>query len=174
MTTPTIKIPPLILRPWKLEDADSLFLLLQEQHILKYYPPTAFTLEKTRNYIKHQVTHWQERGFGHWAVVTQTDGQVVGWDGLEYLPELDEVEVAYLLGQRVRGHGFATRAARAAVRFGFEQAGLKEIIGLVHPQNAPSIRVLEKCGLAFNDRLVLWGLEMCRYRIALLDFKQFH
>lgn len=165
MIIPTLETPPLILRPWTLEDTDTLFLILQEPDILKYFPPTAFTLEKTRNYIKHQLSHWQARGYGHWAVVTQEDGQVVGWNGLEYLPELDEVEVAYLLSQRVRGHGFATQVASAAIRFGFDISGLKEIIGLVHPENVPSIRVLEKCGLVFTDRLFLWGLEMCRYRI---------
>ncbi len=165
MTIPTLGTSHLILRPWTLEDADSLFLILQEPDILKYYPPTAFTLEKTQRYIEHQLKHWQERGYGHWAVVTQAGGHVVGWNGLEYLPELDEVEVAYLLSQRVRGHGFATQAACAAVRFGFEKAGLKKIIGLVHPENIPSIHVLEKCGLVFIDRLTLWGLKIRRYQI---------
>jgi [ribosomal protein S5]-alanine N-acetyltransferase len=165
MIIPTLGTSDLTLRPWTLEDADALFRILQEPDILRYFPPTAVTLEKTQNYIKHQLDHWQERSFGHWAVVTQADDQVVGWNGLEYLPELDEVEVAYLLSRRVRGHGFATQVASAAVRFGFESTGLKKIIGLVHPQNAPSIRVLEKCGLVFTDRLTWWGLEMSRYQI---------
>jgi len=73
--------------------------------------------------------------------------------------------VAYLLSHQVWGRGFATEAALAAVRYGLETAGLQAIIGLVHPDNIGSIRVLEKCGLTFFDRRVYWGLEMCRYRI---------
>ena len=165
MTIPTLETPHLILRPWTQEDTDALFRILQEPDILEYYLPTNFTLEKTERYINHQLKHWQERGYGHWAVALKEEGCVIGWDGLEYLPETDENEVAYLLSHRVWGRGFATEAARAALRYGFDTAGLQAIIGLVHPGNTGSIRVLEKCGLAFIDRKIYWGLEMCRYRI---------
>jgi len=165
MTIPTLGTHDLALRPWTYDDAEALFHILEEPDILKFFPPTVFTLEKTRNYINHQLKHWQERCYGHWAVTLKTDGSVVGWDGLEYLPETDESEVAYLLSRQVWGRGYATQAAQAAVKYGFETAGLRAIIGLVHPQNTGSMRVLEKCGLSFIDRKVYWGLEMRRYRI---------
>jgi RimJ/RimL family protein N-acetyltransferase len=165
MEIPTLSTPRLVLRPWLLEDADTLFLILQEPDILKFFPPTTFTLDKTQRYIQHQLRHWQERGYGHWAVTKKDDQSVLGWCGLEYLPETDENEVAYLLSHRVWGRGFATEAAQAAMRFGLETTGLEAIIGLVHPENIGSIHVLEKCGLSFVDRKVYWGLEMCRYRI---------
>jgi len=165
MNIPSLAIPPLLLRPWTPEDAPALFKILQEPGILKYFPHTSFTLEKTLRYIAHQLKHWQEHGFGHWAVVTPGDGQVVGWNGLEYIPELDEVEIAYLLSGGVRGHGYATQAARLAVAFGFRTCALPAIIGLVHPENTPSIRVLEKCGLTYSDPVTLWGLDMHRYRV---------
>lgn len=165
MTFPTIETFHLILRPWTLEDANELFHILQEPDILKYFPPTVFTMEKTQKYINHQLKHWQERGYGHWAVTLKDDSHVIGWNGLEYLPETSEIEVAYLLSHQVWGRGFATEAALAAVHYGFESAGVQAIIGLVHPENIGSIRVLEKCGLIFIDCKVYWGLEMCRYRI---------
>ncbi len=96
----------------------------------------------------------------------------MGWDGLEYLPELRETEVAYLLSRTVWGRGFATEAARAAVRFGFESCGLAQIVGLVHPQNTGSVRVLEKCGMTFADRVTLWGMEMRRYRVERTAYEQ--
>jgi ribosomal-protein-alanine N-acetyltransferase len=169
MNIPTLETPGLILRPWKPEDAGALLRILQEHEILKYFPPTSFTLEKTQRYIDHQLKHWQERGYGHWAVTRKEDSRVVGWNGLEYLPETDENEVAYLLSHQVWGHGYATQAAQIAVNYGLETVRLQEIIGLVHPENIGSIRVLEKCGLTFVDRKVYWGLEMCRYRIIPSD-----
>jgi ribosomal-protein-alanine N-acetyltransferase len=164
-TIPTLETPHLILRPWKPDDAGMLFRILQEPGILEYFPPTVFTLEKTQRYINHQLQHWQEHGYGHWAVTLKTNNRVVGWGGLEYLPETDETEVAYLLSYQAWGCGYATEAARAAVKFGFETAGLPDIIGLVHPDNTGSIRVLEKCGLTYIDRKIYWGVEMCRYRM---------
>lgn len=164
MSIPSLETPRLHLRPWVMEDAGTLFGILQEPGILNYFPPTTFTLEKTRGYIDHQLKHWQERGCGHWAVTLKDDRQVIGWAGLEFLPETDEHEVAYLLSRKAWGQGYATEAARASLAYGFETAALSAIIGLVHPENIGSIRVLEKCGLSFIDRKVYWGMEMCRYR----------
>ncbi len=166
MEIPTIETPHLTLRAWSPEDAQALFDILQEDGILRYFPnPKPPPRSKADDYIAHHLAQWELHGYGHWAVVVRDGGQVVGWNGLEYLPELDETEVAYLLSRGVWGRGYATEAARAAVQYGFEAAGLTAIIGLVHPDNAASIRVLEKCGMAFADRLTLWGLDMWRYRV---------
>jgi RimJ/RimL family protein N-acetyltransferase len=166
MDIPTIEAAHLVLRSWMAQDAEAWFNILQEEDILRYFPnPKPPAREKADTYIQHHLQHWQEFGYGHWAVTTRQDGQVVGWCGLEFLPELKQTEIAYLLSKSVWGRGYATEAARAAVEYGMQKAGLSEIIGLVHPENSGSVRVLEKCGLSFNDRISLWGMEMLRYRI---------
>jgi len=172
MQIPTLRTARLLLRPWTLEDAPTLFEILREQDIFRYFPPSPPpTLERAQRYISHQLAHWQERGCGHWAVITPEGRQSAGWNGLEHLPETDETEVAYLLSRSVRGHGYASEAAQAAIRFGFETAGLESIIGLVHEENLASIRVLEKCGLRFIDRKVYFGMELLRYRIERAEFQ---
>lgn len=144
--------------------------IVREPDILRYFPnPRPPPRARADAYIEQHLEHWQRYGYGHWAVVTPKDGRLIGWNGLEYLSELDEVEVAYLLSKRVWGRGYATEAAQAAVRFGFETAALPAVIGLVHPENAASIRVLEKCGLQYADRITLWGMGMSRYRITRSD-----
>ncbi len=173
VTIPTLPTVQTILRPWSLEDAPGLLEIMQEDGIFKYFPPsTSPTLEKAERYISHQLSHWEKYGYGHWAVTTPAEGQVVGWNGLEFLPETEETEVAYLLSRSARGKGIATEAARAAVEFGFHSAGLASIIGLVHPENEPSIRVLEKSGLRFIDNKVYFGMEMRRYRIERSEFDE--
>src|SRR5512146_2467612 len=150
MAIPTLTTAHLRLRAWTPDDAPALFDILQEDGILRYFPnPNPPARAKVDDYIAHHLAHWREHGYGHWAVVTSEDDRLAGWCGLEQLPEWDETEVAYLLSQRVRGRGYATEAARLAVHFGFETAGLPAIIGLVHPDNLASVRVLEKCGLVF-------------------------
>ena len=173
MKIPIIEREHLTLRGWEPEDASALFDTLQEDGILQYFPnPGPPAREWANQYIAHQRSHWARYSYGHWAVVTRDDGRLVGWDGLECLPELRETEVAYLLSRSVWGRGYATEAAQAAVRFGFESCGLAEIVGLVHPQNAGSIRVLEKCGMTFADRLTLWGMEMRRYRLERMAYEE--
>ncbi len=166
MTGVVLQTPHLVLRPWTTGDAGTLFDILQEKNILQYFPaPGPPGHEIVGAYIQRQMVHWEGYGYGHWAVTLSGQGQILGWDGLEFLPELGECEVAYLLSRKVWGCGYATEAARAALRFGFETCGLENIIGLVHPENAASIRVLEKCGLSPVDRIHLWGMELRRYRI---------
>ncbi len=167
MIIPSLETPHLLLRAWTPGDAEALFTILQEPSVLRYLPSTTPPpIERVEKYISRQLNNWQERGYGHWAVVSQEDGQVLGWNGLEYLREVDETEVAYLLKTSAWGRGFATEAARAAVRFGLEQKSLPAIIGLVHPDNIASARVLEKSGLKFADTITLWGLKLHRYRIT--------
>jgi ribosomal-protein-alanine N-acetyltransferase len=156
----------LILRPWLVDDADALLSILQEKDILRYFPPTEpRTIHQVRKYISFHHKHWQQHGYGHWAVIERESGRLIGWNGLEYLPETDETEVAYLLSREFWGRGYASEAGLAAVRFGLDQAGLRQIIGLVHPENIASRRVLEKCGLRFVDCKTYFGMLLCRYRI---------
>jgi ribosomal-protein-alanine N-acetyltransferase len=167
----TIQTPRLVLRPWQPDDAGRLFEILQEEDLLRYFPRTSPPpFERVERYIAHHQAHWQERGYGHWAVVPRAESFVIGWTGLEFLPDSQETEVAYLLSRAYWGKGYATEAACAAVKFGFENAGLESIIGLAHPENLASRRVLEKCGLSFVERKVYWGLELCRYCIARAEF----
>jgi RimJ/RimL family protein N-acetyltransferase len=171
MSAPLLQTPHLFLRGWTAADADVLFGILQEEGLLRYFPnPHPPSHARVDAYIAHHRAQWEERGYGHWAIVTREDGCVVGWNGLEFLAELSETEVAYLLTKRVWGRGYASEAAREAIRFGFETVGLNAIIGLVHPDNIASISVLEKCGLRFANRITLWGMAMSRYRIARGDY----
>lgn len=173
MEIPTIETAHLVLRAWKAQDAGTWHAILQEEGILRYFPnPRPPQRERADEYIAHHLAHWERYRCGHWAVVTPGDGQIVGWSGLEYLPELRQTEVAYLLSKRVWGRGYATEAARAAVRYSFETAQLDQIIGLVHPGNAASVRVLEKCGMTLAGRLALWGMEMLRYRVSRHEYEK--
>jgi ribosomal-protein-alanine N-acetyltransferase len=147
-----------------MNDANDLFNILQEADILKYFPSqTAWPMEKVEKYISHQLQHWNEHGYGHWAVVLRENGELVGWNGLEFLPDTNETEVGYLLSGLYWGKGFATESARTVVDFGFANLGLQEIAGLTHPENIASQRVLEKSGLSFTRRQKYFGMEMFRF-----------
>ena len=61
--------------------------------------------------------------------------------------QIDEVEVGYRLRYGAWGRGFATEGARELVRYGFDDLGLQRIVGVTHPDNEASQRVLQKIGL---------------------------
>jgi|SRR5690606_2290787 ribosomal-protein-alanine N-acetyltransferase len=160
---PSIKTNRLILRPFKLDDKDSLFQITQEENIFRYFPmKAAWSIEQAERYINHQTLHWEKFKYGHWAVVLREPGHLIGWNGLEFLPDTNETEVGYLFSKKFWGKGYATESTQKAVQFGVDK-GLKEIIGLTDPDNIASQRVLEKSGLSFTRRQSYFGMEMFRF-----------
>lgn len=86
-------------------------------------------------------------GLGTWRATRRDDGDFVGWFALKYVPGTAEIEVGYRLRYAAWGRGYATEGARELVRYGFDDLGLHRIIGISHPDNAASQRVLLKTGL---------------------------
>lgn len=71
---------------------------------------------------------WVERSFSMFSVDVRESGQFIGWVALTepaFLPEvLPAVEIGWRLGREFWGRGYATEAARMALRFGLARAGL--------------------------------------------------
>jgi ribosomal-protein-alanine N-acetyltransferase len=162
---PSVQTSHLTLRPLKDSDAGVLHRIYQSEGVLRYFPnPVPPPLEKIQRFIARQQAHWEKYGYGDWGVVPDGESEIIGWAGLQYLPELGETEVGFLLDRSFWGKGYATEAAQASLKFGFEHFSLYHIIALVHPDNLASRRVIEKCGMSYMENLSLWGIELMRYR----------
>ena len=163
---PTIKSPRFNLRPFNLDDVDPLFQILGVPGVLSYFPnPDPPEKVRVRKLIEGQIEHWQDHGFGWWVVELRSDRKLIGWSGLQYLPETDEIEIGYLLAKPHWGKGLATETAKIGLEFGFETLELMEIIGIVHPENIPSQRVLEKIGLLYIEEAEYFGMKCYKYKI---------
>lgn len=167
MIPPTITTERLVLRPFRTEDAQALTAILEQDGVLKYFPSSGEppTIEKTQRFIARQQRGWEEMDYAWWAVEERSSGDLLGWSGLQYLPETDETEIGYLLRVESWGRGLATEGAIEGIRFGFETAGLAEIIGLAHPENVASRRVLEKIGMAFDKETEYFEMAVARYAL---------
>lgn len=101
--------------------------------------------------VERIEAHFALHGFGAWAVEVPGEAPFIGYVGLA-IPRFDAefmpcVEVGWRLAAQHWGLGYATEAARAAVRFGFREVGLGEIVSFTVPANARSRRVMEKIGM---------------------------
>lgn len=92
-----------------------------------------------------------ERGYAPWAVERLDTGEFIGHAGLwpaEFeAPFTPAVEVGWRLPRSHWGLGFATEAAREALRVGFEELGLREIVSFTAVGNERSWRVMDRIGL---------------------------
>ncbi|MEM1216624.1 MAG: GNAT family N-acetyltransferase [Bacteroidota bacterium] len=137
----------LYLRPFQLEDALGFYTLNADPAVLRYTGDTPFaSVAAAAAFIRH-YDHYAQYGYGRWAVLDQRDTQFIGFCGLKYHPDTDEVDLGYRLRREYWGQGMATEAARACLDYGLDELHLNRIIGRVVVGNLASVRVLEKIGM---------------------------
>ena len=158
----------LLLREFVEEDAEAFFKLNTDPQVVRFVPDKPLlSVEQARQIlIDHPIADYRKYGFGRGACILKRTGEQIGMAGLKHLAELGEVDVAYRFLPAHWGQGFATELALASVRFGFNQLGLKQIIGLVMPENIASVRVLEKTGLRYVETATFWGYQFSKYVIT--------
>ncbi|MET9144067.1 GNAT family N-acetyltransferase [Streptomyces sp. NPDC004042] len=158
----TIETARLILRRWHDDDVAPMAAVNADPEVMRFIRDGATRdEERTRADIEVWERHWDTYGFGLFAVEVRATGELAGFTGLavpEYLPEmLPAVEVGWRLGRSVWGRGLATEAARAALRFGFRDRGLAEVISVIQLGNTASERVAAKLGLCPHRTLTSPG-----------------
>jgi len=86
-------------------------------------------------------------------------------------PGPDRVEVGWELDPSVWGQGLATEGGRAALAYGFEVVGLERIISVARADNAASRRVMDKCGLVFQEERTHKGALVVWYALDRTDWQ---
>ncbi len=161
---PTIETMRLWLRPFTPNDTAPMHQLMNGKDVMRYFPGTQSpTLEQVERMLTGQTNHWQQHGYGWWAVELKESGTLIGWCGLQYLPETDETEVGYLLGREYWGRGLATEAAQVSVEWGFANLAVQTIIAITHTENKASQQVAQKCGLVFVRAATYFGMDCFVY-----------
>jgi ribosomal-protein-alanine N-acetyltransferase len=126
----------------------------------------AVPMERTREVFRRFEEAWERKGLGPWGVEIIQTGEMVGHCGLRDVDEVPgEVEVLYALGRAHWSQGYATEAARASVRYGFDHLGLDHILAFAVPANTASRRVMEKLGMAYERQARLFGMEIVVFRL---------
>jgi ribosomal-protein-alanine N-acetyltransferase len=148
------------------DDLDALLLITSDPEVMKHLGMGgARTKEKTMNTIDAILRHWDQHGFGIWALEHKANGKLIGWCGLQMLEKTPEVEVAYLLAQAYWNQGLATEAARAAIEYGFNALKRDRIVAIARPENVGSYRVMEKIGMKYEKDAHFYNVDVVYYAI---------
>ena len=150
-TTAGIGTPRLLLRPWRDSDRAPFAALNADPEVMRFFPAP-----QSREASDRAIDTWQAqlatRGWSNWAVEVKATGQFIGFIGLSVpirasLPFMPCVELGYRLCRASWGHGYATEGAKAALAFGFDNAGLDEIVSFTSLLNLPSQAVMRRVGM---------------------------
>jgi RimJ/RimL family protein N-acetyltransferase len=169
---PSIETARLLLHPFTSADLDDYTrLVFADADVMRYLPKRDLPpRERAERTIAVFAEHWSQHGLGAWAVTDKVTGEFMGHCGLGPVPEAGEIEVLYSLGQPYWGQGIATEAARASVRFGFEQANLDRLIALAVPENIGSRRVMDHLGFVYEKDAHYFGLDLAYYVLPRAQF----
>lgn len=146
-----IETKRLVLREITMQDAENLFQLHSHPDVQKYTgEPVVESMAEMEKAIRARITRYEQYGYGRWATFLKEGNQFVGWAGLAYLPEFDEIDLGYRFLPEFWGKGIATEASEAILHYGFQTLKLNRIIAIALPENLASIRVMEKVGMDFE------------------------
>lgn len=108
-----------------------------------------------REVIARSVELFAEAGIGLWRMSQLGEETLIGCCGYWYFRDPPELELLYGIVPTHWGKGLATEAARAMLRYGFEELGLPRIVGSTEIANLASVRVMEKAGMVLARRAVV-------------------
>jgi len=151
---PTLRTERLILRRWRTEDLAPFAALNADPVVMEHYE-RVLTRDESDASVSLLEAEFEDCGFGLWAVEVPGRAPFIGYVGLHRVPFeasfTPAVEVGWRLAQEHWGHGFATEAADAALRYGLHEGGLDEIVSFTTPGNVRSWKVMERLGMV-RDR----------------------
>ena len=91
---------------------------------------------------------------------------MIGYSGFQYLDNTPQLEVLFGFLKDYWGHGFATEAANACLRFGFEELRCSKVYAVTHPENRASRCILEKVGMAFDKKSEHYRIDSITYKVS--------
>jgi RimJ/RimL family protein N-acetyltransferase len=145
------------LRPWRASDRIPFAALNADPEVMEHFPST-LTREESDALVDRIDAHIERHGFGPWAVEIPNVTEFAGFIGLAIpsfeAPFAPAVEVAWRLARAYWGKGYATEGAQAAIKFGFSQLKLQEVVAFTVPQNLRSIAVMKRLGMQYAGEFV--------------------
>jgi RimJ/RimL family protein N-acetyltransferase len=162
-----LKTERLILRMFRETDFEQYAAIMCDAEVTRYLGDgMPLTRADAWRQLAMLLGHWQLRGYGHWAVEELASGRLVGRVGFFNPEGWPGFELGWTLGREFWGRGYATEAARRALRFGFKEMAREHVISLIRPENVASIKVAERLGERLERTTELFGTRALVYGIS--------
>ncbi|MDB5472287.1 MAG: acetyltransferase [Caulobacter sp.] len=151
-----ITTPRLILRSWRPSDLEPWVAMNADPEVMRFFPAVQ-SREESEPMLARNQDHIDREGFGLWAVERRADATFLGFTGLMRLkpdnPLHPGVEAGWRLARHAWGQGYASEAAAASLKDGFERLGLKSIVAFTATTNLPSQAVMTRIGMSRREDL---------------------
>ena len=173
--TLTLKTDRLLIRDWEEDDADAALEIYGSADVAQWLSPAIDRITDVAT-MRVVLRAWIEAQpnfvvpAGRWAVVRQDDGEVVGGLLIRLLPPYEEdLEIGWQLRPIAWGHGYATEASHALMRWAFKEGAIDELFAVARPHNQRAIATAQRLGMEWvgeTDKYYDLTLQVYRIRAA--------
>ena len=155
MSTLPIDTERLRIRHFTADDWQAVHAYTSNPEVMTFLPEGVMMEEQTRQFIAQSMTD-EARNY---AVDLRSENRLIGHVGFHpwYAPRI--YELGWVFHPQYHGRGYATEAAEALLRYGFESLSVHRVIATCQPENPSSWRVMEKLGMQREGHL-----RKCIYR----------
>jgi ribosomal-protein-alanine N-acetyltransferase len=171
------------LRQWLPSDIAPFATMNKDATVMQYFPKT-LTDDETLAMVERINAHFEEHGYGLFAVEQKLTKEFIGYTGFA-IPAFESyftpcIEIGWRFKNEVWGQSFATEAAMACLRYGFETLGFDKVFSFTAVVNTKSEKVMQRIGMRhigyFDHPKVEKSSVLCRhvlYRITKEEFDAF-
>ena len=148
----------LYLRHFTDTDADAALILDMNSRpeVLQYlHEPLLQDLDHAKEIMRNIILPQYQNKLGRWAVHLKDNNVFIGWCGLKFRHERDEIDLGYRFIPSAWGRGYATEAAEACLHYAFETLQLEKINACAHIENTASLAILQKIGMLYTGDEVI-------------------
>ena len=155
---PRLETTRLVLRPFRADDVDAQAAMMADGEVMRHLGGQPIAREDAWRKLLCGAGLWGLFGYGYWAVERRSDGAMIGQVGFadfkrDMEPSIEGLpEAGWVLGRDGFGQGYATEAVQAALAWADETLAAPETVAIINSDNAPSIRVAEKCGFGAPEQ----------------------
>ena len=161
-----IETARLKLRRFTPNDLNDLYEIRADPDVMRYIGSgKPESIEQVQTAFNKLLAHWEQHGFGRWAVLDKESEKLIGWCGLAYLENTEDVEIGYGIAKSYWGKGLTSEAAAAVLKWGFEELGLDHIVAVAWPDNVASRRVMDRLGMKYVKMAHNYHAEVVYYAI---------
>jgi [ribosomal protein S5]-alanine N-acetyltransferase len=148
LTTPIIHTTRLRLRPFAASDAEAIYRLQSNAHVLRYWDSPPWTDRSRADAFIAACRKMEDEESGtRFVIESRADRAFIGWCSMfRWNPVYRSLGIGYCLDEPFWGMGYATEAVRAMLSWAYETLDLNRVEAELDTRNAASARVLEKLG----------------------------
>ncbi|MEG0592030.1 MAG: GNAT family N-acetyltransferase [Coprobacillus sp.] len=145
----------LILRELQQDDFLDLSEILQDPEVVYAYEH-AFNNKDVQEWIDRQRMRYKKYGFGLWAVVLKSTGEMIGQAGLTIQPykQQEVLEIGYLLKKKFWHQGYAIEATMGCKQYAFYKLDEKKVYCIIKADNHSSIKVAMNLGMNIEAEFI--------------------